>query len=196
MQNRAPMFAFWLSGMQSPAVLCPEIALNSSVSGFCPTRIMQHIHAETVSGDIMRELTNEQYAEICRRHSPKSKTAGDVLRAFVCGGAVCAVGQVLMYLWQLAGLGEDAPTVTSMSLVFLGALFTGLGVYDNFSKLAGAGALVPITGFANSVASPALEFKTEGFVTGLAAKLFIIAGPVLVYGTLASVAYGLILCLI
>ena len=190
------MFAFWLSGMQGPAVLCPEIALNSSVSGFCPTRIMQHIHAETVSGDVMRELTNEQYAEICRRHSPKSKTAGDVLRSFVCGGAVCAVGQVLMYLWQLAGLGEDAPTVTSMSLVFLGALFTGLGVYDDFSKFAGAGALVPITGFANSVASPALEFKTEGFVTGLAAKLFIIAGPVLVYGTLASVAYGLILCLI
>lgn len=82
-----------------------------------------------------------------------------------------------------------------MTLVFLGALLTGLGVYDNFSKFAGAGALVPITGFANAVASPALEFRAEGMITGLAAKLFIIAGPVIVYGTLASVVYGLILCL-
>lgn len=144
----------------------------------------------------MRELTNEQYAEICRRHAPKSKTAPDVLRAFLCGGAVCAFGQLLTWLWGLAGLGDDAPTVTSMTLVFLGALFTGLGVYDDFAKFAGAGALVPITGFANSVASPALEFKTEGLITGLASRLFIIAGPVLVYGTLSSIVYGLVLCLL
>lgn len=144
----------------------------------------------------MRELTNEQYAQICAKYAPKSSTGADTLRAFVFGGGVCVVGQVLLYLWRLAGLGEDAPTAVSMSLVFLGALFTGLGVYDNFAKLAGAGALVPITGFANSVASPALEFKTEGLVTGLAAKLFIIAGPVLVYGTLAGIVYGLVLCLL
>ena len=142
------------------------------------------------------ELTNEQYAQICARYAPKSKTGLDMLRAFVCGGAVCVVGQIIMYLWGLAGLGEDAACATSMTLVFIGAMLTGFGIYDNFAKFAGAGSLVPITGFANAVASPALEFKTEGFVTGLAAKLFVIAGPVLVYGTLSSVIYGLILCLI
>lgn len=142
------------------------------------------------------ELTNEQYAALCARYAPKSKTGLDMLKAFFCGGAVCAVGQIIMYLWGLAGLGEDAPGVTSMTLVFIGAMLTGLGIYDNFAKFAGAGSLVPITGFANAVASPALEFKTEGLVTGLAAKLFVIAGPVLVYGTIASVLYGLVLCLI
>ncbi|HIS45767.1 MAG TPA: stage V sporulation protein AC [Candidatus Scatomorpha merdigallinarum] len=142
------------------------------------------------------ELTNEQYAQICARYAPKSKTGLDMVRAFVCGGAVCVVGQIIMYLWGLAGLGEDAACATSMTLVFIGAMLTGFGIYDNFAKFAGAGSLVPITGFANAVASPALEFKTEGFVTGLAAKLFVIAGPVLVYGTLSSVIYGLILCLI
>lgn len=144
----------------------------------------------------MKKLTNEQYAQIAAQHAPKSKTGLDTLRAFLCGGAICAVGQVITYLWELAGAGEDAATAASMTLVFLGAFLTGLGVYDKFASFAGAGALVPITGFSNAVASPALEFKTEGLVTGLAAKLFIIAGPVLVYGTLASVAYGLILCLI
>ena len=142
------------------------------------------------------ELTNEQYAQICARYAPKSKTGLDMVRAFVCGGAVCVVGQIIMYLWGLAGLGEDAACATSMTLVFIGAMLTGFGIYDKFAKFAGAGSLVPITGFANAVASPALEFKTEGFVTGLAAKLFVIAGPVLVYGTLSSVIYGLILCLI
>ena len=142
------------------------------------------------------ELTNEQYAQICARYAPKSKTGLDMVRAFVCGGTVCVVGQIIMYLWGLAGLGEDAACATSMTLVFIGAMLTGFGIYDNFAKFAGAGSLVPITGFANAVASPALEFKTEGFVTGLAAKLFVIAGPVLVYGTLSSVIYGLILCLI
>ena len=142
------------------------------------------------------ELTNEQYAQICARYAPKSKTGLDMVRAFVCGGAVCVVGQIIMYLWGWAGLGEDAACATSMTLVFIGAMLTGFGIYDNFAKFAGAGSLVPITGFANAVASPALEFKTEGFVTGLAAKLFVIAGPVLVYGTLSSVIYGLILCLI
>ena len=142
------------------------------------------------------ELTNEQYAQICARYAPKSKTGLDMVRAFVCGGAVCVVGQIIMYLWGLAGLGEDAACATSMTLVFIGAMLTGFGIYDNFAKFAGAGSLVPITGFAKAVASPALEFKTEGFVTGLAAKLFVIAGPVLVYGTLSSVIYGLILCLI
>ena len=141
----------------------------------------------------MRELTKEQYAEICAKYAPKSKTWPDTLKAFASGGLICALAQVIMYLWELAGAGGDA--FTSTALIFLSALLTGLGVYDKFAAFAGAGALVPITGFANAVASPALEFKTEGFVTGLASKLFIIAGPVIVYGTLASIAYGLILCL-
>ena len=144
----------------------------------------------------MRSITNEQYAELCKRYSPKSKTGFDMLRAFLCGGAVCVLAEIITYLWELAGAGESAATATSMSMVFLGASLTGLGVYDKFAKFAGAGALVPITGFANAVASPALEFKSEGLITGLAAKMFIIAGPVLVYGTLASVLYGLLLCLI
>ena len=143
----------------------------------------------------MRELTKEQYAEICAKYAPKSKTCPDTLKAFASGGLICALAQVIMYLWELAGAGGDAATATSMTLVFIGALLTGLGIYDDIAKFAGAGALVPITGFANAVASPALEFKTEGVVTGLASKLFIIAGPVIVYGTLASIAYGLILCL-
>ena len=109
----------------------------------------------------MRELTNEQYAEICAKYAPKSKTWPDTLKAFASGGLICALAQVIMYLWELAGAGRDAATATSMTLVFIGALLTGLGIYDDIAKFAGAGALVPITGFANAVASPALEFKTE-----------------------------------
>ena len=141
----------------------------------------------------MRELTKEQYAEICAKYAPKSKTWPDTLKAFASGGLICALAQVIMYLWEKAGAGGDAATATSMTLVFIGALLTGLGIYDDIAKFAGAGALVPITGFANAVASPALEFKTEGFVTGLGAKLFSIAGPVLAAGVVSSTVYGLVL---
>ena len=145
----------------------------------------------------MSEMTNQQYAEYVKRKSPSSPIGGDLLRAFLIGGAICALGQVITELWVLVGLEEaEAGTACSMSLVFLGALFTGLGVYDDAAKLGGAGTLVPITGFANAVVSPALEFKSEGFITGTAAKMFIIAGPVIVFGTCASIIYGLILCLI
>lgn len=145
----------------------------------------------------MSEMTNPQYAEYVKRKSPSSPIWGDLLRAFLIGGAICALGQVITELWVLVGLEEaEAGTACSMSLVFLGALFTGLGVYDDAAKLGGAGTLVPITGFANAVVSPALEFKSEGFITGTAAKMFIIAGPVIVFGTCASIIYGLILCLI
>lgn len=145
----------------------------------------------------MSEMTNQQYAEYVKRKSPSSPIWGDLLRAFLIGGAICALGQVITELWVLVGLEEaEARTACSMSLVFLGALFTGLGVYDDAAKLGGAGTLVPITGFANAVVSPALEFKSEGFITGTAAKMFIIAGPVIVFGTCASIIYGLILCLI
>ena len=117
-------------------------------------------------------------------------------KAFVVGGLICCVGQAFFELYRAAGLDkETAAPVVSVTLVFLGALLTGLGVYDNIARFAGAGSLVPITGFANSVVSPALEFKSEGFITGMAAKMFVIAGPVLVYGTAASVVYGVILML-
>ncbi len=145
----------------------------------------------------MQKMTNEQYAEYVERKSPPSPVWGDLLKAFLIGGAICTVGEVLTWLWRQAGLdAQEAGTACSMTLVFLGALLTGLGVYDDVAKLGGAGTLVPITGFANAVVSPALEFKTEGFVTGTAAKMFIIAGPVIVFGTCASIIYGLVLCLI
>lgn len=145
----------------------------------------------------MPDMTNQQYAEYVMRKSPTSPLWGDLLRAFLIGGAICALGQVITELWVMSGLPRaDAGTACSMTLVFLGALCTGLGVYDDAAKFGGAGTLVPITGFANAVVSPALEFKSEGFITGTAAKMFIIAGPVIVFGTCASIIYGLILCLI
>lgn len=144
----------------------------------------------------MPEMTNKQYVEFVKKKSPPSPIWGDLLRAFLIGGAICALGQVITELWVMSGLSRaDAGTACSMTLVFLGALCTGLGVYDDAAKFGGAGTLVPITGFANAVVSPALEFKSEGFITGTAAKMFIIAGPVIVFGTCASIIYGLILCL-
>ncbi|NCB51495.1 MAG: stage V sporulation protein AC [Clostridia bacterium] len=142
------------------------------------------------------KMTNEQYAEYVRKKSPSSPIWGDILRAFLVGGIICCLGQGIIDAGLALGLDpEDAGTAASMSLVFLGALLTGLGIYDDIAKFAGAGTLVPITGFANSVVSPALEFKSEGFVTGMAAKMFIIAGPVIVFGLSASIVYGLILVL-
>ena len=116
--------------------------------------------------------------------------------AFCVGEAICAAGQGLLNLYQNAGLNEEAAgTATSVTLIFLAAIFTGLGLFDRLAKHAGAGTLVPITGFANAVVSPALEYKSEGFITGTAVKMFTIAGPVIVYGTLASVVYGIVLAL-
>lgn len=146
---------------------------------------------------MMQKMTNEQYAEYVKRKSPPSPLWGDLLKAFLIGGAICVIGELVTQLWLYAGLErEDASTACSMTLVFLGALLTGLGVYDDIAKFSGAGTLVPITGFANAVVSPALEFKSEGFVTGTAAKMFIIAGPVIVFGVSASIVYGLVLCLL
>lgn len=110
----------------------------------------------------MPDMTNQQYAEYVKRKSPTSPLWGDLLRAFLIGGAICALGQVITELWVMSGLPRaDAGTACSMTLVFLGALCTGLGVYDDAAKFGGAGTLVPITGFANAVVSPALEFKSE-----------------------------------
>ena len=142
-------------------------------------------------------MTNGEYNEYIKGMSPKSPLGGDLVKAFVVGGAICCIGQGLTMLYeQYAGLAQkDAATAVSMTLVFLSALLTGLNIYDKIARFAGAGTLVPITGFANSVVSPALEFKTEGFILGTAAKMFTIAGPVITFGLSASVIYGLILCL-
>ena len=142
-------------------------------------------------------MTNEEYKKFTERHAPRSPVGKNLLWAFLIGGLICCLGQFLMNLYLSLGLDEEsAATAESISLVFLGALLTGLGLYDTIAKRAGAGTLVPITGFANSVVAPALEFKTEGFITGTAVKMFSIAGPVIVFGLASSTVYGLILCLL
>ena len=143
-------------------------------------------------------MTNEEYGEYVKSMAPKSPLAADLVRAFVIGGFICCVGEALGMLYErFVGLDkEGTATAVSITLVFLSALLTGLNVYDRIARFAGAGTLVPITGFANSVVSPALEFKTEGFILGTAVKMFTIAGPVIVYGITASVLYGLIYWLI
>ncbi len=142
------------------------------------------------------KMTNEEYRRYAERRAPRSQTRGDLLRAFVWGGAICCLGQFFLSLYGSLGLdAETAGTACSITMIFFGAALTAAGVYDDIAKRAGAGTLVPITGFANSVAAPALEFKTEGFITGTAAKMFAIAGPVIVYGASAGVVYGLLLLL-
>ena len=138
-------------------------------------------------------MTEREYGKLAQDLAPKSPIWRDCLLAFLVGGLICTLGQLAMAGYKALGLEkEDAGTAASMSLVALSALLTGLSIYDDIAKHAGAGTLVPITGFANAVAAPAVEFKTEGFVLGVAAKMFTIAGPVIVYGVAASVVYGLI----
>ena len=139
-------------------------------------------------------MSKKEYNRYVARLAQKSPLGKDLLRSFLAGGLICVIGQLILNGFTALDLSEqDAAAATSVSLVFLSAVLTGLSVYDDIAKFAGAGTLVPITGFANAVVSPAIEFKAEGFVTGMAAKMFIIAGPVIVYGTVASVLYGLIL---
>lgn len=144
------------------------------------------------------KLSREQYAALVKRHSPPSKLGADVLRAFLIGGLICCMGQGLGALYQsVVGLDEElSATAVSITLVGLSAFATGLGWYDDLARIAGAGTLVPITGFSNAVVSPALEFKTEGFILGTAAKLFTIAGPVIAFGVGSSIVYGLVLWVI
>ncbi|MGM9668968.1 MAG: stage V sporulation protein AC [Faecousia sp.] len=138
-------------------------------------------------------MTEKEYDKLVKRHSPDSPILKDCFHAFWIGGVICLIGQALLDGYTSLGLDKtDAGTAVSMTLVALSALLTGLSLYDDIAKHAGAGTLVPITGFANAVAAPAVEFQTEGFVLGVAAKMFTIAGPVIVYGVSASVAYGLI----
>ncbi len=138
-------------------------------------------------------MTEKEYGKLVQDMAPRSPIIKDCLNAFWIGGLICAIGQLIMNGYTALGLEKtDAGTAMSMTLVALSALLTGFSLYDNIAKYAGAGTLVPITGFANAISAPAIEFKTEGFILGVGAKMFTIAGPVIVYGVSASVVYGLI----
>ena len=142
------------------------------------------------------DMSNQEYDQLIRAKAKPSPIWKNCLWAFCVGGLICTLGQLLLNVYRGRGLDQDAAgTATSVTLIFLAALLTGLGIFDKIAKRAGAGTLVPITGFANAMVSPALEFKSEGLITGTAAKLFVIAGPVLVFGICSSVIYGLILCI-
>lgn len=142
------------------------------------------------------DLSPKEYQAYVQQKAKKSPLVKNTLLAFVIGGAICVAGQLIQNGWAAAGLDrQDAGTATSCSLIFLSALFTGLNLYNKLARFGGAGTLVPITGFANAVVSPAIDFKSEGLITGMAAKMFLIAGPVIVFGTLSSVVYGVILML-
>lgn len=140
-----------------------------------------------------KKMTQQEYDAFVKQQTPNSKIGINCLKAFCIGGIICIIGQALLNLYQSLGLEtEDASMMVSVTLVFLGALLTGLDIYPKIAKHAGAGTIVPITGFANSIAAPALEAKTEGYVLGVGAKIFTIAGPVILFGVLASVIAGLV----
>lgn len=138
-------------------------------------------------------VTKKEYAKIVKKHSGKSPIVKDTLRAFFVGGIICSIGQFFREFYSARGLGKEMTgTATGITLIFIASALTAIGVFDKIAKFAGAGTLVPITGFSNSVTSPAMEFKSEGFVPGAAAKIFTVAGPVIVYGTTSSVIAGII----
>ena len=144
----------------------------------------------------MKKITNEEYAKMTEKASPPSTIFKNCLLAFLVGGAICTFGQFLVNYFLNSGLDlKEARAAESIILIALTAILTALKIYDNLAKHAGAGTLVPITGFANSMVSPAMEFKPEGYIMGIGAKMFIIAGPVLVYGITSSVIYGIIIYL-
>ncbi len=143
------------------------------------------------------EVTGQEYRQMNKQTAPKSPVLKNCIKAFLIGGLICALGQVIVNLVQNAGMElKEARMICSITLIAASAILTAFNVYDNIAKHAGAGTLVPITGFANAIVSPAIEFKSEGLIVGLAAKMFTIAGPVLVYGITTSILYGLILNLI
>lgn len=143
------------------------------------------------------DMTPKEYQRYVQQKSKKSPILKDVVMAFVIGGLICVVGQAIQNGWSAAGLNEeDAGTATSCTLVLLSALLTGFNLYNKLARFGGAGTLVPITGFANAVVSPAIDFKSENWLNGVGAKMFTIAGPVIVYGVTASVIYGVILVLL
>ena len=143
------------------------------------------------------DMTPKEYQAYVKAKAPKSPIVRDCLRAFLVGGLICTLGQAVQNGWLAAGLSrDDAGAATACSLVLLSAVLTGLNVYSSIGRFGGAGSLIPITGFANAVVSPAIDFKAEGLITGMAAKMFTVAGPVIVFGSLASVVYGVVLMLL
>lgn len=141
----------------------------------------------------MDDLNNKEYQKFAEDKIPKPTYLRNIIFAFLVGGAICTFGEFIMNYLQNKGLDEESvASATSIIMVFLGALLTGLGIYDDIGKIGGAGAAVPITGFANSIVAPAIEFKKEGFIFGVASKMFVIAGPVLVYGVSTSIIVGLL----
>lgn len=145
----------------------------------------------------MQQMSPKEYNQYVARLSPPSPSYKNVFFAYVIGGGICVLAQLIRTGWMAVGFDEEmAGTLTSISVIFLGALLTGLSVFDDIAKVAGAGTLVPITGFSNAMVSPAMEYRSEGIIMGVAAKMFTIAGPVLVFGISASVIYGIILVIL
>ncbi len=142
------------------------------------------------------DMSPREYQDYVKNLQKKSPLLKDMALAFAIGGAICVIGQLILNGWLMLLPQDDAATATSVCLVFLTALYTALNLYNKLARFGGAGTLVPITGFANAVASPAIDFRAEGLVTGMAAKMFLIAGPVIVFGTAASVIYGVVLWLL
>jgi len=146
-----------------------------------------------MSKKLVKNMNPEEYRNYVESMSPKSKFARNVFRAFIVGGLICVVGQIITNFFKAKGYdNEVVGSITSIIMIFLGALLTGLNIYDEIGKFAGAGSAVPVTGFANSIVAPAMEFKSEGYIMGVGAKMFAVAGPVLVYGTSASIIAGII----
>lgn len=140
-----------------------------------------------------RAMTKDEYQKYVNKKSPDSKVLRNTIRAFVVGGLICTVGQFFSNFFALRGYNKDmVASLTAMVMVFLGVLFTGLNIYDDLGRYAGAGSIVPITGFANSIVSPAMEYRSEGYILGIGARMFLIAGPVLVYGISVSVLAGVL----
>ncbi|HWQ42348.1 MAG TPA: stage V sporulation protein AC [Desulfosporosinus sp.] len=138
-------------------------------------------------------VTPENYKTLSQKYTPKPTILKNMVRAFIVGGIICVIGQLIVNLFVAGGLTSiEASTAASATMIFLGALLTGVGIYDEIGKFAGAGSIVPITGFANSIVAPAMEFKREGYILGVGAKLFTVAGPVLVYGITASIMVGIV----
>lgn len=142
---------------------------------------------------MQKTMTNKEYQAYGEKKTPNSKTGRNVLRAFLIGGLICTIGQFITNVLKMMGYGqEQVSSIVSLIMIFIGALLTGLDIYDDIGRYAGAGSIVPITGFANSIVSPAIEFKSEGYVMGVGARMFVVAGPVLVYGISTSIVAGII----
>lgn len=140
-----------------------------------------------------KTFTKEEYNKYVEEKSPNSRTVRNVIRAFFVGGLICTAGQFISNLFTMKGFAqEEVASLTSLVMIFFGAILTGLNVYDGIGKFGGAGSIIPITGFANSIVSPAMEFKSEGFVLGVGGRMFVIAGPVLVFGISTSIVVGII----